>query len=502
MKKLLLSIAFLLSALGFSQTLTALDTSFGTAGISTITGTGVSPAGIKVLDDGKILILTRIDNIIKLIRLMPDGSVDNTYISQLVSIPDSSSIYPDSMIMQTDGKIVVEIGGVSNTLVRFNTDGTIDTSFGVNGYVANCFQTLRSYYSRLAYDPLTGNIYVAGNPYNSSSGTYYAIIECYTTAGILNTSFNSTGFKTWTSSYSLVIKGIAIDSLGKIDAVGSEGYQGQFGGTTESHIFRVNSDGSMDTTFSGDGLFVLRQGGWYNEYHDSSESVYFKDDGSIVIMGFIGWAGNYRYMMYELTNVGVLVSASMPTSFPAASGTWIDRGSEIVRDSNGKYLLGGSVYDSYVGSNFGIIRVNSNYTIDSAFGINGWITSYNQDFKYTLGRMAIQTDNKILVVGFSHTSPTRIIVARYLETTTLGSEGFEKNSPIIFPNPVNDVVNIAVDDISFLNTPFYIADVNGRIIDKGILTNPTSEINVGKLSKGIYFIKFENQNLVKKFIKQ
>ena len=151
MKKLLLIVAFFSSTLGFSQTLNALDPTFGNAGIVTIEGTGSSPSGIKFLDDGKILILAKINNLVKLIRLMPDGSIDNSYNSQLVSIPGNS----ESMIMLPDGKILVEITGNTNVLVKFDIDGTVDTSFGVNGYLMNCFQS--SVYS-LSYDAESGVI--------------------------------------------------------------------------------------------------------------------------------------------------------------------------------------------------------------------------------------------------------------------------------------------------------------------------------------------------------
>ena len=83
-----------------------------------------------------------------------------------------------------------------------------------------------------------------------------------------------------------------------------------------------------------------------------------------------------------------------------------------------------------------------------------------------------------------------------------GPEFGIKNPVVVSPNPVNDILNISLNDISFLDTSYQIVDVNGRVITEGNLSTSISEISVGELSKGVYFIKFENQNLIKKVIKQ
>ena len=403
--------------------------------------------------------------------------------------------------------------GTTNFMVRFNIDGTIDSSFGNNGYVTNCFQSVIYYSSRLGYDSITGNIYIVGNTVVSGSpfNTYFSTIECYTSTGILNTTFNGSGFRTWTlATYQQKINNLKIDSVGKIILVGLKGYSSYHGNdsATDSWMLRLNTDGTMDNTFSDDGMFSLRTGTFYSENYDYSSSVYLKDDNSILVVGSAGtYIANHQFMVYEVTNSGVLASTSMPISFPHPA-TWENKGLELVKDSNGKYILGGSVQVGAIDPNFAILRIGVDYTVDNTFGISGWISAYNQNYNYVLNRLAVQADNKILVLGITKTvpSPTEtpsIVIARYLDSSILDNEDIAKNNPIVVsPNPASSILNVSVNDIGFLNTAYQIVDVNGRIINNGILTTNISEINVGELSKGIYFIKFENQNLVQKFIKK
>ncbi|MCF6130325.1 hypothetical protein L1S35_11630 [Flavobacterium sp. AS60] len=162
MKYLLL---FLCSFTAFSQ----LDSTFGTNGLTSIPGN--SPVGIKIETDGKILVLMKKNDVASLVRLMPDGTVDNTFVFQNLVIAGTTSSYPLNMAVQNDGKIVAIINtntiSTSNTLVRFNTDGTIDSSFGNNGYIFNAFQQGNNIvsYTRIAINPISGNILIAGNIY-------------------------------------------------------------------------------------------------------------------------------------------------------------------------------------------------------------------------------------------------------------------------------------------------------------------------------------------------
>ncbi len=333
MKSINYLLVFFYCTIGFSQ-VSALDTSFGNDGIVALDGS--SPGGIKVLNDGKILFLAYTNNHISLIRLMTDGSIDSSFNAQSPVFSGA----PKSMFVQPDGKVIVltatDTGTTStNTLFRFNADGTIDTLFGVNGYVSNCFQSSTpalSYTSlppnaKITSDPSTGNIFISITTKSPTQHT--SIIASYTSNGVINTSFNSTGFKTWSSGYRREIKDLVIDSSGKIVAAGYTGHAISTTGSliTDNWVCRLNADGSMDTTFSGDGIVAIASGSSISSY--SSNAVYFKDNGSMVVAGSKGGASASvydKFTIYEITSNGDLVNASMPLAFnysiyPTASVT-------------------------------------------------------------------------------------------------------------------------------------------------------------------------------------
>lgn len=493
--------------MAFSQ----LDSTFGTAGMVTITGSSLN--GIKILDDGKILVLMRKNNVASLVRFMSDGSVDNTFVSQNLDIAGVTSSTPLSMAVQSDGKIVAMIdtnmGSTSNTLVRFNTDGTIDSLFGNNGYVFSAFLQGNNvaYNVQVAIDPVSGNILITGNIFISSPNTNMPIIACYNSSGVLNTAFYGSGIRGWAPSEHKFITNLAVDTSGKIIVVGTRGYSSYVadGSATDTWMMRLNSDASTDTTFSGDGIFSTDVGSFYYYNFDKANSLYLRENGSVLVIGQTGsYISNSKFMVFEVTTDGNLTNTAMPLAYNCPGSTYIGKPYEVVRDNDGKFILGGSVAADSVSSNFGILMLNPDYSIHTAFGTNGWVSYQNQSYNYGLRAIAVQpADNKIVVLGSQ--SGTQVVIARYLNTTTTAlntEEHSTTNRIMIFPNPANNDLNVLINDNSVLDSTYNIVDVNGRVLVQGVLTNVTSQINIENLSKGIYFLKFGKQNLTQKFIKQ
>ncbi len=141
-----------------------LDSTFGNAGISktVISGVNNNPTSMVLQPDGKIVLagwgaatLTTPKNKISLIRLLPSGIPDSSFgiNGNVITSISSESDMPNTVNLQTDGKIIV--GGVvnfnanvfsppySNTgdfgLVRYNTDGNIDSAYGRHGVVTTDF---------------------------------------------------------------------------------------------------------------------------------------------------------------------------------------------------------------------------------------------------------------------------------------------------------------------------------------------------------------------------
>src|SRR6185503_2952490 len=163
---------------------------------------------------------------------------------------------PHSVAIQTDGKIVVVGGtcsgvgtfgctGFSFAVVRYNPDGSLDTSFNGKGIVSTPVGNADSGASDLAIQA-DGKIVVAGTSgifRSGSSGNGSFAIVRYNADGSLDTSFNSSG-KVITPVGGA--GSVALQADGKIVATGSTGNLSSSNFVT----VRYNPDGSLDTSLN------------------------------------------------------------------------------------------------------------------------------------------------------------------------------------------------------------------------------------------------------------
>ena len=89
---------------------------------------------------------------------------------------------------------------------------------------------------------------------------------------------------------------------------------------------------------------------------------------------------------------------------------------------------------------------------------------------------------------------------RCLRDIPLSNTTFETNSIKLYPNPVNRVLNVNIDNY-LINQPYTIIDNLGRVVLNGKINEVESTINVEQLSKGIYYLKIAGNN-ANKFIKE
>jgi uncharacterized delta-60 repeat protein len=173
-----------------------LDTTFGTGGKRTtdILGTDIANS-VVVQSDGKIVVAGYSESSIAVVRYNPDGSLDGSFDTdgkQTTSIGSSGAA--NSIVLQSDGKIVAAgnavIGGWDKfAIVRFNPDGSLDTSFGTAGKRTTAIGS-RSDIAISVVVQSDGKIVAAGY---SDNGTNYdfAVARYSVTINSNNTNFNS-----------------------------------------------------------------------------------------------------------------------------------------------------------------------------------------------------------------------------------------------------------------------------------------------------------------------
>ena len=410
-----------------------LDQNFGNAGLITskVLETN-STNGMAVQPDGKVVVVggsfTFIPNatfpVSQVLRYTADGLLDTTFdgdgiVTTAVSgtTIGANSVFFD-VVIQPDGKIVAagnaSIGGNQNfAVVRYNANGSLDTTFGANGIVITDFGTSGDTLTAIALAP-DGKIVAAGG--NGVNG----FIARYNPNGSLDTTFDGDGKLTLTDPSGNPFGGgpdTAVQPDGKIV------YVSQIGGTV---VFRFNTNGTADTTFDGDGRAVNDNAG--------GNAIAISPDGKIII----GLNGGDPGGRQDFAVARLNANGSLDTTFDGDGIAQVNFGYPILNESHttdilrdialqpdGKIVAVGAVITNQViggrvPTHTGIARFNPNGSLDTTFGTGGLKTT-GEDFPffdvYNEGKaVALAPDGKIVVAGnySSRAGQDDVMVLRFL----------------------------------------------------------------------------------------
>ncbi len=178
--------------------------------------------------------------------------------------------------------------GHNVALARYNTDGSLDTTFDGDGKLIAFFEESEDQANAVAVQT-DGKIVVGGQSDTASSGPYTLSarfsLARYTTAGTLDTTFGTGGkvIATFGSNSTSRLNALALQPDGKIVAAGSGVFEGD--GLPDFVIARYNPDGTLDTTFSDDGRDSTDFHGDNFLSSDSANAVAIQSDGKIVLVG-------------------------------------------------------------------------------------------------------------------------------------------------------------------------------------------------------------------------
>ncbi|HEX3084923.1 MAG TPA: hypothetical protein VHP99_10400, partial [Pyrinomonadaceae bacterium] len=337
---------------------------------------------IKVLPNGQILIgggFTQYQgtNVRRLARLNPDSSIDSSFnVNHGVDgdLISGNSIF--AIAFQPDGKIL--IGGVFNfvnsirspNFARLNADASTDTTFSLNVGDGPNGQT--SNYVRSIAVQNDGKILIGGLflNYDATKRNCFARVNA---DGTLDPTFNNgTGI-----GGQGPVNAVAIQPDNKILVVGDLfGYNG----VVRGRVARINSDGSLDTTFDpGQG------------FNDTVFALIIQPNGSVLLGG--------RFTLYQNTTpflgmAQLKSDSSVDVSYAAAAVGARPTVRQIAVQNDGKVLIGGD-FVSVNGSHLPYLaRLNADGTVDTSF-----IITPASLFNGSVYAVVIQPDQKILVGG-------------------------------------------------------------------------------------------------------
>lgn len=235
-----------------------LDTSFSGDGVATaFTGTGTAGA---LQSDGKPVVAGNSAAGLQVVRYNADGTLDTSFGGDgQVTTSFTGGVNARSVMIQPDGKIVVA-GYLSFTtgdlrdimLARYETDGTLDPAFGTGG---TAIIDLTPNATEVAFDAVMlsgGKIIIVGQK-NDAVGFADFLVARFNSDASVDTSFGTNGFTTIAvaPSNNDLADSVAIAPDGKI-VVG--GIYSDIAVSNAPVIVRLNSDGSPDNTFDGDGI--------------------------------------------------------------------------------------------------------------------------------------------------------------------------------------------------------------------------------------------------------
>jgi large repetitive protein len=335
----------------------SLDTSFSADGkVTTAIGTSSDTAeSIAVQPDGKLVVAGTISNggnfDFALVRYNPDGSLDGTFDSDGIVTTGVRTWHDTAkdVALQPDGKIVVvgysqENGNEDFAVVRYNPDGSLDSSFDADGKVTTAIGT----FDDLAYSVVVqpdGKLVVAGVSYNGSR--YDFAVVRYNTDGSLDTSFSGDGAATTAVGMAdAYAYGVALQSDGKIVVAGyaSNGTNDDFAAV------RFHSDGSLDTGFDGDGIVMTA----ISAGDDVGRSVLVQGDGKIVMAGYAGPLSTADFALVRYNPNGSLDANFDADGKATTSINALDRGHALSLQSDGTLVAAGFTYQA--NRDFAVVR--------------------------------------------------------------------------------------------------------------------------------------------------
>ncbi len=456
----------------------SLDTSgFGAPLGYVTTDFGFSSRGrsIAIQPDGKIVVVGTADDFI-IARYNPDGSLDTSFDSDGKVTTDFVGFYDGGLdaAIQPDGKLVVA-GYAHNgnnfdlALARYNPDGSLDTSFDGDGKVTTDWGSDNFGFGvALQAD---GKLVVTGYAYNGSNNDF--ALARYNPDGSLDTSFDGDGKVTtdWGSDdygYRVVIQ-----SNGKLVMAGSTGPYGN----RKFALARYNIDGSLDTSFDGDGQVVTDFGN-----DAGGQSIALQADGKIVMAGYAHNVSNNDFALARYNPDGSLDTSfdgdgKVTTNFGAD-----DYGYDIACQSDGKLVVAGNANSN---NDFALARYNEDGSLDISFGSNGLVTTNLSDAD-TIHDIVIQSDGKLVVAGYTDPSGSYdydFAVARYNPD---GSSAF-------LYDPNGQFGWLAVGEVTTDTFTYVVSD--GALTDTATVSITIIGVNAAPIAmddKGIGFTTDEN----------
>jgi uncharacterized delta-60 repeat protein len=391
----------------------SLDSTFGSGGrVVTDLGGFAAINALVIQRDGKLVVAGYVNTNFALARYQTNGVLDSTFGIGGTLITDvgggSGSTYGAAgLLLQPDGKLIAVgtgMNGAAFAVLRYTTNGVLDTSFGSGGIVYTAIPgALSSFATCVAYESSffimnPSKFVVAGNA-NNNSWSVSAVLR-YNLDGTLDSTFGSGGIVTNVfapgangAAWATAVVDVGVLGTGhKITVAGS----GNSGGVTYFGVARLLGGGALDTTFGsgGSGMVALSFGAG----HDDEVSALVMQAGEYVLAGesFADTNGNGNFAAARFTSGGVL-----DTSFGNAGVASFDFAGQssaqaVAIQPDGRIIAAGG--NGGGAGSFALARYNPDGSLDPSFGSFGRVTTV-VGLGASANAMQLQPDGRIVTAG-------------------------------------------------------------------------------------------------------
>ena len=405
-----------------SQAAGSLDTAFGTNGIVTTTFSGqtVAPIGAVQQSNGDIVVISQFDfqsdagTGVGVTRYTSAGKLDTTFGTDGSTFTTFANIIFQALwfAVQPNGAIVVGGGTAPSDstlpganqgfgLVRFTASGALDSTFGTNGLVNTPIGPRTANPGSLLLQP-NGQIVMAGleggngeKSTNPDAIPNMVAVARYNTNGSLDTTFGSGGVALLNDASTLPgANQLALLTNGDYLIVSTA-----FGGPVTAQL---SSTGVLQSSVTGGTIVNTTT----TSFGELGSATLFQPNGDFIIIQAAGTINRVTTIMgqrFSETAVHDTTFSSTPFTF---AGERLVAPNGIALQANGQILVGGSVVRASPIFG-GLARLNTNGTLDTAFGKEGTLTTDN-----TVNGVLVQADGKIVAVEAVGTDG--ISLARYL----------------------------------------------------------------------------------------
>jgi uncharacterized delta-60 repeat protein len=499
MIKQLLSLSFGILSLSFmAQDAGDFDLGFNGTGILTL-GPGpvhdnINDLGLqadqKIIGFGMTIGTGSFNFDIAINRINTDGTLDTSFGTdgyfKLDYNGDSDFIYQG--VVLPDGKLLA-CGAVTTTdpdntdvlLLKLNADGTPDTGFGGGDGMAIEAIDIGQDYANAMVVLADGSIVIVGSTAVPGFTFTHGLIMKFTAEGAVDTSFGTNGYTIVSpNNESDVYRGVVELADGSFIAVGSSNYN--FG--DHAWVSKYTAQGQLNTGFATAGHYIME-----NAVSMATDVVLL---GNNILLCGNKQGSQGDVMLFSLTAAGFVNNAFGTSGEILVNVNTLDDATDLMIADDGKIVVAGTTGTGIFTRNFLVVRLNADGTNDDTFADMG-VLEYSVSTDFDVASSVIQQADGKLVIGGLRAGNDNDMVFMRLWGADSGNAVIENNTAnvvSIYPNPCAENSTVKLLNTEPIKT---VSAINalGQIVYAENTMGKTS-VQLSGLAAGVYTIAVQS----------